>query len=205
MNLYISWYLCNDRRLFTNTKANSINFVIVVKQVIWIEEIDTVFISLIDGNNIELYNIALVLSSDLNLISFEQLQEIRITYYDSLVVMTLMTNPEIIPHTKRKRNLFILNLTQLEKAIAVRQKAMVITKEKQPAHFVSQNKPICLWYYCLAHMNNTHVVKISKLVDGIKLDICNKEYNPAKLHIHSVDSDIFDSSSASITYPQSQR
>lgn len=72
-----SWYLdscasrhlCNDCRLFNNTHAKSIDFIIAVGQVIWSEEVGTVFIVLSDSTTVELHNLALTSNCDLNLIS----------------------------------------------------------------------------------------------------------------------------------------
>lgn len=64
----VSRHLCNDRALFSNLKAKSIDFVMAARQVIQIEEIGTVTILLEDGN-IKLHNVVLALECDSNLIS----------------------------------------------------------------------------------------------------------------------------------------
>ena len=68
-----SRYLCNNRRLFTNTRAKSIDFITAVGQVIRTEEIGTVSIPLADGITIELQNVAWVPGCNSNLISLGQL------------------------------------------------------------------------------------------------------------------------------------
>lgn len=105
-------HICNDQKLFSNLKAKSIDFVTAAGQVIQIEEIGTVSIQLADGNSIKLYNIALALGCDSNLISLGQLQETGITYHDSPSAMTLMQQEKIIAHAKRAGNLFTLHLAQ---------------------------------------------------------------------------------------------
>lgn len=68
LDLCASRHFCNDRALFSNLKAKSIDFVTAVRQVIRTEEIRTVAISLADGNNIELPNVTLAPGYDSNLI-----------------------------------------------------------------------------------------------------------------------------------------
>lgn len=80
LDLYISCYLYNIWKFFSNIKAKSINFVMVERQVIYIEKIGTIIISLADDNNIELHNIALVLRYNPNLTSFDYFQKSEIMY-----------------------------------------------------------------------------------------------------------------------------
>ena len=101
-----SRHLCNDRRLFSNLRARSIDFVTAAGQVIRTEEIGNVSIPLADGNNIELKNVALAPGCNSNLISLGQLRETGITYHDNPTAMTLMQQGRIIAHAKRTRNLF---------------------------------------------------------------------------------------------------
>lgn len=52
------YHLYNNQILFSNLKTKSINFVMVVRQVIQTEEMDNFSILLADSNNIRLQNIA---------------------------------------------------------------------------------------------------------------------------------------------------
>lgn len=99
----------NDHRLFSSTRAKSIDFVIAVGQVIRTEEIGTVFIPLAGGTTIELHNVALVPDCDSNLISLGQLQENSITFHNNPTTITLMRGGKIVVHAKRGHNLFTLD------------------------------------------------------------------------------------------------
>lgn len=110
LDSYASRYLCNNRKLFSNTKAKSIDFVMAAGQVIQTEEISTISISLAENNTIKLYNVALAPGCNSNLILFSQLRESRITYHDSPSAMTLIRDGKVITEAKRERNLFMLDL-----------------------------------------------------------------------------------------------
>ena len=73
LDLCMSRHLCNNRRLFTNTWAKSIDFITAAGQVIQTKEIGTVSIPLVDGTTIKLQNIVLIFGYDSNLISLGQL------------------------------------------------------------------------------------------------------------------------------------
>ncbi len=109
LDSFASRHLCNDRRLFSNIRAKSIDFVTAAGQVIRKEEISIVSIPLSGGVTIELLNVALAPICDSNLIPFDQLREIGITYHDNPTAMTLMRNGKIVANAKRERNLFILD------------------------------------------------------------------------------------------------
>ncbi len=194
-----SRHLCNDRKLFSNLKAKSIDFVTAAGQVIRTEEIGTVSIPLANGNSIELHNVALAPGCNSNLISLGQLRETGITYHDNPAAMTLMQQGKVIALAKRTRNLFTLDLAHPGRAMAVtiqpkamaiakRARAMAITGRGRPTHLVSQNKRIRLWHRRLAHVSNARVVRASKLVGGIDLGP-TKEYDPAEVFVDSEDSD----------------
>lgn len=80
-----------------------------------------------------MYNVALVLEYDSNLISLEQLRESRIIYYDNPEAMTLMKDGKVIIYTKKERNIFTLNLAQPGKAMAR-------TDQRRPTYLINQNK-----------------------------------------------------------------
>ena len=183
-----SRHLCNDRRLFTNTRAKSIDFITAAGQVIRTEEIGTVSIPLTDGTTIELQNVALAPGCDSNLISLGQLRESGITYHDDPDSMTLMKSGSIIARAKRNHNLFTLDLAMPGQIMSAISRAMAITGRGRPTHLVSQNKRIRLWHRRLAHASNARVVRASKLVDGIDLGP-KKEYNPVEVLIDSEESD----------------
>lgn len=178
-------------------KAKSINFVTAAGQVIRTEEIGTVSIPLAKGKTIELHNVAIIPGCDSNLILLGQLQESGITFHDNILAMTLMRNRKVIAQAKRDRNLFTLNLAQPGKAMAIiskQPKAMAMTRQGRPTHLVSQNKRIRLWHRRLVqvHISNARVVRASKLVDGINLNISDQEYDPAEVLVDSDDSDMSD-------------
>lgn len=188
-----SRHLCNDQTLFSDLKAKSIDFVTAAGQVIRTEEIGTVVIPLVDGNNIELHNVAFAPRCDLNLISLGQLQETGITYYDNPTTMTLMRHGKVIAQAKRTRNLFTLELAHPGKAMAMTiqskaTQAMAITERGRPTHLVSQNKRIRLWHRRLTHVSDARVVRAAKLVDGIVFEQEGRKYNPAEVLIDSDDS-----------------
>lgn len=119
LDLCASQYLYNNRKLFSNTKAKSIDFVTVAGQIIQTKEIDTVSIPLAESNMIKLHNVALVPGYNSNLISLDQLRESGITYHDNLTTMTLMKDGKIIVEAKRERNFFMLDLAYPGKAMAI--------------------------------------------------------------------------------------
>lgn len=114
-----SRYLCNNWKLFSNTKAQRIDFVTAVRQVIQTEEIGTVSILFSGRNTIELHNVPLVPGCDSNLISLGQLRESRIIYHDNPITITLIENGKVIAKAKKERNLFTLDLADLGKTMAV--------------------------------------------------------------------------------------
>lgn len=65
---------------------------------------------------------------------------------------------------------------------------MAITGRGWPTHLVSRNKHIRLWYWRLAQISKTQIVKASKLAEGIDPCLAQK-YNPTKVFIDSVDSE----------------
>lgn len=161
---------------------------------IQIEKIGTILIPLLRRITIKLYNIALAPKCNSNLISFGKICKSRITYHDNLMTMILMRNGKVIAKVKREQNLFILDLTNPKKAIAVisppnKYHTIAMTGQECPTHLVSQNKCIWLWHRRLIHISNAHVLRIVKLVDGIKLDN-GGEYNLIKMLINSDDSDV---------------
>lgn len=95
-----------------------------------------------------------------------------------------MKNKKIIIHAKRKQNLFTFDPAQPRKVMAM-------TGQGQLTHLVSKNKCIQLWYWRLAHINNTRVVRASRLVNNIALTSQNTEYNSANILIDSDNSDRF--------------
>lgn len=118
----------------------------------------------------------------------------KIIYHNDPAAMTLMKNREVITRAKRDWNLFTFNLVQPGKAMTVvnkRRKAIAIIGRGRPTHLVSQNKYIRLWHRQLGYISNVHIVRVSKLVDGIDLDMKNKEYDPAEVLLDSDDLDDF--------------
>lgn len=73
LDLYVSWYQCNNQHLFINIRVKNIDFMMATSQVMWIEEIDIVSILLVGGTMIELQNMALTPECNSNLISLSQL------------------------------------------------------------------------------------------------------------------------------------
>ena len=181
-------HLCNDRRLFTNTRAKSINFITAAGQVIRTEEIDTVSIPLADGTTIKLHNVTLAPGCDSNLILLGQLRESGITYHDDPSLMTLMRGNKTIARAKRSHNLFTLDLPMPGQIMSAISRAMAITSRGRPTHLVNKNKRIRLWHRRLAHVSNAQVVRASKLVESIDLGPA-KEYDPTEVFVDSEDSD----------------
>ena len=182
---------CNDRRLFSNTRAKSIDFMTAAGQLIRSEEIGTVSIPLNGVTSIELHNVSLAPDCDSNLISLGQLRESGITYHDSPTAMTLMKEGKVIAQAKRNQNLFTLDRASLGQTMSA--KAMAVKGRGRPTHLVSQNKRIRIWQQRLAHVSNARVVKASKLVDGIDLGPADREYDPAEVLIDSDNSETSDS------------
>lgn len=157
-------------------------------QIIWTEEIGNVLIPLAGDNNIKLHNVALISRCNSNLISLGQFCKSRIIYHDNLKAMILIRNKEVIAQAKKDWNLFIFDFAQPGKAITiVRKKIMAIIGRGQPTHLVSQKKHIWLWHCQLVHVNNAYVVRISKLVDGIDLNM-DKKYDLAEVLVDSNNS-----------------
>ena len=91
-----SQHLYNNWKLFSNTKAKSIDFIKTAGQIIQTEEIGTVTIPFIGGNTIELHNIALAPGCNSKLISLGQLHKSEITYYDNPTTIMLMKDGKVI-------------------------------------------------------------------------------------------------------------
>lgn len=123
------------RRLFTNTRAKSIDFMTAAGQLIRSKEIGTVSIPLSDGTTIELHNVALAPECDSNLVSLGQLRESNITYHDSPTAMTLMRKGKVIAQAKRNQNLSTLNLASPGQAMSVRSRPMAMAiNGRGPSH-----------------------------------------------------------------------
>lgn len=167
LDLCISRHLCNDWRLFTNTRAKSIDFVTAAGQVIRTEEIGTVSILLAGGTTIKLHNVALALTCNSNLISLGQLRESGITYHDNPSIMTRMRSGKVIAHARRSHNWFTLNLAVPGQIMSVINKVLAITDQGQYTYLVSKNKRICLWHRRSAHVSNPQVIRASKLVKAL--------------------------------------
>ena len=75
--------------------------------------------------------------------------------------------------------------------VSMQPRAITITKQDQFTHFMNQNKHICLWYQCLAHVSNDWIIKIFILTNSINLDKKNKKYNLEKVLIELDKSNIF--------------
>lgn len=67
---------------------------------------------------------------------------------------------------------------------------MAMTRCGQPIYLVSLNEGISFWHQRLVHIRNACILRVAKLVDGIKLNI-QEENDPAEVLISS------DSSNAS--------
>lgn len=119
LNLCVSYYLCNNQKLFLNIKTKSIFFIMKVKQVIQTEKIGIISISLKRNNIIKIYNIAVTPKCNFNLILLDQLYKNRIIYYNSLIAITLIRDKKVIPKTKEKRNLFTFNLANSRKVVGI--------------------------------------------------------------------------------------
>lgn len=200
-----SRHLCNNCRLFSSTRAKSIDFVTAAGRVIRTEEIGTVSIPLAGGTTIELHNVALASDCDSNLISLGQLQESGITFHDNPTTMTLMRGGKIMAHAKRSHNLFTLDSAMPGQVMSAR--AMAITGQGRPTYLVSKNRRIRIWHRQLAHVSNARVVRASKLVDGIELGP-TKEYDPTKVLVDSEeldDSEDDDSRTDPVSVPTSRK
>lgn len=121
-NLCILQHLYNDQKLFISTKTKRINFITTARQVIWTKEIRTVLI-LLSSKRIKVYNIALVIGYNSNLILLRQ-------FYNNSDAMTLIKDRKVIAYVKKERNLFTFKLAQPRKAIAM-------IGPGCPMHFVS--------------------------------------------------------------------
>lgn len=93
--------------------------------------------------------------------------------------MTLMKGGKAISHAKRNHNLFTIELTMLGQPISAISKAMIIMGRGWPTHLVSRNKRIRLWYWELAQISKTQIVRASKLVEAIDQCLAQK-YNQLK-------------------------
>ena len=156
---------------------------------------------MVGGNTIELHNVALVPGYNSNLISFSQLRKSRIIYHNNPTTMTLMKDEKVIVEAKKERNLFTFDLAHLGKIMTIislwskaslsksRQLTIAMTGYGQPIQLMSQNKFIQLWYQRLAHISNAIILRVTKLVDGIKLNI-KEEYVPVEKLIGSNNSKV---------------
>lgn len=95
-----------------------------------------------------------------------------------------MKDRKVIVETKKKQNLFTLDLTYPEKAMVIiilkmkvspskskpKYLSMALTGYECPIYLVNKNKHIRLWYQRLVHISNTRVLRVAKLVSRIKLD-----------------------------------
>lgn len=115
----VSRYSCNNRKLFGDMGTKNIDFVTVAEQVIHTKEIGTMFILLVDGNTIELHNVAFAPECDSNLITLGQFWEGEIIYQDNPTEMALVQCEEIIACAKLNRNLFTLELAKPERTMAI--------------------------------------------------------------------------------------
>ncbi len=118
-DLCTSRHLCNNRKLFWNTKTKNINFVTTIGQIIQTKDIGTILILLARGNTIELHNVTLAPEYDFNLISLGKLRKSGMTYHNNPTTIILMKDQNIIAEAKKKQNLFTLGLAYPEKVMAI--------------------------------------------------------------------------------------
>lgn len=126
LDLCVSQHLCNNRCLFSNTRAKSIDFIIAAGHVILSKKIAIVSIFLTGGIIIELHNVALAPNCNSNLISLGQLWGSGIIYRNSSNAMMLIRGGQIIAQARRDQNLFTLDLALPAQAISVKTRVMTI-------------------------------------------------------------------------------
>ena len=91
-----------------------------------------------------------------------------------------MRSRNVIAYAKKSHNLFVLNMAM--PGLVMSAKAMVTSRRDQPTHLVSRNKRVRPWHYRLTHTSNVHVIRVSKLSDGIKLKLVRK-YDPTEVFV----------------------
>lgn len=103
-------------------------------------------------------------------------------------MVTLIKDRKIMAHTKKKKNLFLLNFTALGKVITV------IIRENQSTHLVSKNKNINIWQYWLVYAKNPQSIKAFKLIYKIRFkDTYSKKYDSVKILIKLNDFNVSNS------------
>lgn len=182
------WYLdlCAFRHLINNKDLfvkklypKCLDFTTTGGQILWAEGIGTIAIPLSDGSLLKLQDIAYAPDNDSNLISLGQLRDSNITYVDNSKAMILMQTGHLITHTKRDRNIFVLE-------VATPNKAMQITGRGQPTYLVSKSRKIRVWHCRFGHASNAKIIKASKLWTG--MGNFSKVYDPTKVYSNSKQS-----------------
>lgn len=127
------------------------------------KEVGTIKLTLLNGSDMTLSNVAFAPRCDSNLISLGQLREAGISYHDHPESMILKKAGIIIGSAQKKKNLFALDLLNDVNRI------MISQRRRRPTYLLSKDPAVRLWHRCFAHASNAWIVQASKLVDGIKL------------------------------------
>ena len=118
------------------------------RDIIRLEEVDTIQLVLLNGLNIMLSNVVFALRCNSNLISLGQLRKAGISYYNYLESMILKKVGNIIGSVQKKKNLFVLNLEN--NAIRI----IIAQRRGQPTHLLRRDSKVRLWYCRFTHTSN---------------------------------------------------
>lgn len=150
-------------------QLKSLDFTIARGQVLYFKSIDTIAIFFVDKLSLKLNNIVYAPDCNSNLILLRQFWESDITSINNIEIITLIQAGLSITHIRKDQNLFILDLTSLNKVIQVikpsqRNISMQVIGPDYPIHLVIKNKMIKVWHKRFGHASNVKIIKVSKLL-----------------------------------------
>lgn len=106
----MSKLIWNNQEKFVDLWAKTYKFVTAKRDIIRSEQVETIILSLENGSQLILANIAYTLNCNSNLIFFSQFWETGISYHAYLKYILLKQEMNIIGSITKKKNHFILNI-----------------------------------------------------------------------------------------------
>ena len=131
-----SRHICNNHEKFVDLRPKTYEFITAGGNIIRSSQIGTVTLSLKNGSNLTLSNVAYTPECDSNLISLGQLRETGISYHNPAKCMVLKQKGKTIGLATRRKNLFIL------KTQTTPSKTMLVKSRGRPTYQLSSNPQV---------------------------------------------------------------
>lgn len=119
---YVLRHICNDKGFFSELRPKSYQLVTARREIIKLEEIDSVHFLTNTKATITLKNVTYMPTCNSNLILLTQLRELGITYHNHPKYMILKQEESSIRSASRNKNFFILDMKTTNKKVMINQR-----------------------------------------------------------------------------------